>query len=87
LVAGAEWKLGVVQSYKESDDFDFLEYLIELEEGESISQNDMLLISKNEVLRVEDCVFLDFAHPATMYMYWILLSYMFYFCTVLPGII
>ncbi|KAK2400622.1 P-loop containing nucleoside triphosphate hydrolase superfamily protein [Trifolium repens] len=45
---GAEWKLGVVQSYKESDDFDFLEYLFELEEGESISQNDMLLISKNE---------------------------------------
>ncbi|CAJ2673175.1 unnamed protein product [Trifolium pratense] len=45
---GAEWKLGVVQSYKESDDFDFLEYICEMNEGESISQNDMLLISKKE---------------------------------------
>ncbi|GAU33410.1 hypothetical protein TSUD_21030 [Trifolium subterraneum] len=55
---GAEWKLGVVQSYKESDDFDFIEYVFELEEGESISQNDMLLISKNE--RFEDILNQEF---------------------------
>lgn len=64
FVAGADWKFGVVKSYTESDDFHFLEFPCELEEGESISQNDLLLISKEKVLMVEDCVLLDFAGPA-----------------------
>ncbi|CAI8599413.1 unnamed protein product [Vicia faba] len=45
---GAEWKFGAVNSCSESDDFHFLEFLCELEEGESISQNDLLLISKEK---------------------------------------
>ncbi|CAK8570386.1 unnamed protein product [Lathyrus sativus] len=45
---GVDWKFGVVNSYTESDDFHFLEFPCELEEGESISQNDLLLISKEK---------------------------------------
>lgn len=77
----------MVNSYTESDDFHFLEFPCELEEGESISQNDLLLISKEKVLMVEDCVLLDFAGPAMMYMHRILHSYVSYFCTVVFWIV
>jgi len=75
LIAGTEWKLGLVlnrdnnksdQSHNKPDDFHFLEFPFDMEEGESISQNDLILISNEEVLRVLDCVFLDFADPDTM---------------------
>lgn len=70
LIAATEWKLGAVQSYSKSDDFHLLEFPCKIEEGESISQNDLLLINKEKVLKVEDCVSFDFAGPATMmYLY------------------
>lgn len=58
---GAEWKLGAVlnrdnnksdQSHNKPDDFHFLEFPFDMEEGESISQNDLILISNEE--RVHD---------------------------------
>jgi len=61
VIAGAEWKLGAVlnrdnnkpeQSHNKPDDFHFLEFPFDMEEGESISQNDLILISNEEVLRV-----------------------------------
>ncbi|XP_058765700.1 probable helicase MAGATAMA 3 isoform X2 [Vicia villosa] len=45
---GVDWMFGVVKSYTESDEFHFLEIPCELEEGESISQNDLLLISNEK---------------------------------------
>ncbi|XP_004513650.1 probable helicase MAGATAMA 3 [Cicer arietinum] len=45
-----EWKLGAVQSYSKSDDFHLLEFPCKIEEGESISQNDLLLINKEKLL-------------------------------------
>ncbi|KAF1876481.1 hypothetical protein Lal_00021195 [Lupinus albus] len=44
------WKFGVVQSFSEGDGFHFIEIPFEMEEGESISQNDLLLISKDKFL-------------------------------------
>ncbi|MED6209266.1 hypothetical protein PIB30_053081 [Stylosanthes scabra] len=43
-----EWKKGVVTSYTEGDGFHFLEFPCEINEGESISQNDLLLLSKDK---------------------------------------
>ncbi|KAL1366258.1 hypothetical protein HN51_014103 [Arachis hypogaea] len=43
-----EWKLGVVKSYTEGDGFHFIEFPCEINEGESISQNDLLLLSKDK---------------------------------------
>ncbi|KAH1236407.1 putative helicase MAGATAMA 3 [Glycine max] len=45
-----EWKLGVVKSWSEADDFHFIEFPCEINEGESISQNDLLLLSKEKFL-------------------------------------
>nr|KYP67340.1 putative helicase DDB-G0274399 [Cajanus cajan] len=45
-----EWKLGVVKSWSEADDFHFIEFPCEIKEGESISQNDLLLLSKDKIL-------------------------------------
>ncbi|XP_027346794.1 probable helicase MAGATAMA 3 isoform X1 [Abrus precatorius] len=45
-----EWKLGVVKSWSEADDFHFIEFPCEIKEGESISQNDLLLLSKDKFL-------------------------------------
>ncbi|RDY05359.1 putative helicase MAGATAMA 3, partial [Mucuna pruriens] len=45
-----EWKLGVVKSCSEADDFHFIEFPCEIKEGESISQNDLLLLSKDKFL-------------------------------------
>ncbi|MED6131070.1 hypothetical protein PIB30_006689 [Stylosanthes scabra] len=50
--AVTEWKLGVVKSYIEGDGFHFTEFPCELNEGESISQNDLLLLSKDKVVSV-----------------------------------
>lgn len=44
----SEWKLGVVKSYNEADGFHFIEFPCEINEGESISQNDLLLLSKEK---------------------------------------
>lgn len=61
---------GVVKSYTESDDFHFLEIPCELEEGESISQNDLLLISNEKVLMVFGlCMF--FYHAFCTLVFWI----------------
>lgn len=49
LTAVTEWKLGVVKSYSDADDFHFIEFPCEINEGESISQNDLLLLSKEKV--------------------------------------
>ncbi|KAK7373156.1 hypothetical protein VNO80_06554 [Phaseolus coccineus] len=43
-----DWKLGVVKSWSEADDFHFIEFPCEIIEGESISQNDLLLLSKDK---------------------------------------
>ncbi|KAI4296287.1 hypothetical protein L6164_036256 [Bauhinia variegata] len=43
-----ELKLGVVKSCSEADGFHFIEFPCEIKEGESISQNDLLLISKEK---------------------------------------
>ncbi|MED6113986.1 hypothetical protein PIB30_075895, partial [Stylosanthes scabra] len=43
-----EWKLGVVNSYTEGDGFHFIEFPCEINEGEFISQNDLLLLSKDK---------------------------------------
>ncbi|XP_027919451.1 probable helicase MAGATAMA 3 isoform X2 [Vigna unguiculata] len=43
-----DWKLGVVKSWSEADDFHFIEFPCEINEGESISQNDLLLLSKDK---------------------------------------
>ncbi|XP_061373164.1 probable helicase MAGATAMA 3 isoform X2 [Gastrolobium bilobum] len=45
-----EWKLGVVKSCSEADGFHFIEFPCEIKEGESISQNDLLLLSKGKFL-------------------------------------
>ncbi|OIW13193.1 hypothetical protein TanjilG_17549 [Lupinus angustifolius] len=45
-----DWKFGVVQSFSEGDGFHFIEIPFEMEEGESISQNDLLLISKDKFI-------------------------------------
>ncbi|CAJ1935953.1 unnamed protein product [Sphenostylis stenocarpa] len=45
-----DWKLGVVKSWSEADDFHFIEFPCEIIEGESISQNDLLLLSKDNFL-------------------------------------
>ena len=58
--AVTEWKLGVVKSYSEGDGFHFIEFPCELKEGESISQNDLLLLSKDKVLMITDWL-LEFA--------------------------
>lgn len=47
-----DWKLGVVKSWSEADDFHFIEFPCEINEGESISQNDLLLLSRDKVLPV-----------------------------------
>ncbi|KAG2371087.1 helicase MAGATAMA 3 [Vigna angularis] len=43
-------KLGVVKSWCEADDFHFIEFPCEINEGESISQNDLLLLSRDKFL-------------------------------------
>ncbi|XP_014490127.1 probable helicase MAGATAMA 3 isoform X2 [Vigna radiata var. radiata] len=43
-----DWKLGVVKSWSEADDFHFIEFPCEINEGESISQNDLLLLSRDK---------------------------------------
>ncbi|KAG2399306.1 helicase MAGATAMA 3 [Vigna angularis] len=43
-----DWKLGVVKSWNEADDFHFIEFPCEINEGESISQNDLLLLSRDK---------------------------------------
>ncbi|XP_054777402.1 probable helicase MAGATAMA 3 [Prosopis cineraria] len=43
-----EWKLGVVKSCTEADGFHFIELPCEIKEGESVSQNDLLLLSKEK---------------------------------------
>jgi len=48
-----DWQLGVVKSWSEADDFHFIEFPCEINEGESISQNDLLLLSKDKVLLVK----------------------------------
>ncbi|KAK7319360.1 hypothetical protein RJT34_04080 [Clitoria ternatea] len=48
-----EWKLGVVKSFSEADDFHFIEFPCEINEGESISQNDLLLLSKEKFVGVK----------------------------------
>ncbi|XP_054776314.1 probable helicase MAGATAMA 3 [Prosopis cineraria] len=45
-----EWKLGVVKSCTEADGFHFIELPCEIKEGESVSQNDLLLLSKEKFL-------------------------------------
>lgn len=50
--AVTEWKLGVVNSCSEADGFHFIEFPCEIKEGESISQNDLLLLSKEKVLMI-----------------------------------
>ncbi|KAF7842677.1 putative helicase MAGATAMA 3 [Senna tora] len=45
-----EWKLGVVKSCSEADEFHYIEFPCETKEGESISQNDLLLLSKEKFL-------------------------------------
>ncbi|KAI9103657.1 hypothetical protein K1719_023280 [Acacia pycnantha] len=45
-----EWKLGVVKSCTEADGFHFIEFPCEIKEGESVSQNDLLLLSKQKFL-------------------------------------
>lgn len=87
FAAVTEWKLGVVKSYSEADDFHFIEFPCEIKEGESISQNDLLLLSKEKVLMIRDCVFLDFEGPAMMYFYCFLHSYASCCCTILPWIV
>ncbi|BAT74038.1 hypothetical protein LR48_Vigan464s000400 [Vigna angularis] len=43
-----DWKLGVVKIWNEADDFHFIEFPCEINEGESISQNDLLLLSRDK---------------------------------------
>ncbi|XP_052728563.1 probable helicase MAGATAMA 3 [Vigna angularis] len=43
-----DWKLRVVKSWSEADDFHFIEFPCEINEGESISQNDLLLLSRDK---------------------------------------
>ena len=52
LIAVTEWKLGVVKSCTEADGFHFIELPCEIKEGESVSQNDLLLLSKEKVLMI-----------------------------------
>ena len=51
----------MVKSWSEADDFHFIEFPCEINEGESISQNDLLLLSKDKVLPV-----------ITSYVFWAL---------------
>ena len=49
----SDWKLRVVKSWSEADDFLFIEFPCEINVGESISQNDLLLhFWKDKVLLV-----------------------------------
>lgn len=69
-----EWKLGVVKSWSEADDFHFIEFPCEINEGESISQNDLLLLSKEKVLLViRDFLISDFE----LFAYFELISYQY----------